>query len=396
MLRIILRKARQKYTREEFDLFNQLETHLDEIRELHAGQRERVELTAKAVKLYSMCDMEEEAIVALGAQVSLGLEKRFHRVEANYALVGVKVELNAFCFTDQLYDYIGVYLHPYAALINHSCDYNSVVVFDGEELSVKAVRPIKKGEQIFISYIDTTYPYDTRRKELSERYFFHCRCSKCLLGTDALGDGYIETAKDNSFLEAAFCQASTSINAARDDSDAESALEKLNSARHVLSHAGAWPITRQPYVALRDELITTFLSLGQLQTAFAHAAVRHIKVYPVIYPPSHPIRYVHAWTMVKLAIHLSQETNTDSSDEIPVAKFDIDFDLVAWFTLCTLINKESESCIAPSFKEMVTSIFSEVHKRFAADGVDPSKVEGLVNTERLKIDKLASEVLEKE
>lgn len=75
MLRIILRKDRQKYTREELDLFFQLETHLDEIREQHASQWERIELSAKAVKLYSMSDMQEDAVIALGAQVCLGLWK---------------------------------------------------------------------------------------------------------------------------------------------------------------------------------------------------------------------------------------------------------------------------------------------------------------------------------
>lgn len=72
MLRIILRRGRQKYTREELDSFAQLETHLEEIREQRASQWERIELSAKAVKLYSMSDMEEEAVVALGAQVCLG------------------------------------------------------------------------------------------------------------------------------------------------------------------------------------------------------------------------------------------------------------------------------------------------------------------------------------
>lgn len=73
MLRIILREARQKYAREELELFAQLETHLDQIRGQRASQRERIELSAKAVKLYSMSDMNEEAVVALGAQVCLGL-----------------------------------------------------------------------------------------------------------------------------------------------------------------------------------------------------------------------------------------------------------------------------------------------------------------------------------
>lgn len=290
-------------------------------------------------------------------------------------------------------NYIGVYVHPYAALINHSCDYNSVVVFDGEEVFVKAVRPISNGEQIFISYIDATNPSDVRRKELLERYFFHCQCSKCLLGTDAPGDGYIETTMDHSVLGAANRQASISIDAARDDMDAESALNKLKSAKHALRHAGAWPITRQPYIALRDELITTFLSFGDFQTAFAHAAVRHVKVDPFVYPISHPIRYLHSWTLVKLAIHLGQGIDTNSDTEISIEKFGIEFDLLAWFVLCTLIKQESESCIAPSFKMTVTSLLSNMNRELSTRGLDPAKLADLIKSEWLKVDKLIIEVL---
>lgn len=317
-------------------------------------------------------------------------------VDANYVLAGVKIELNAFNFVDPLYDFIGVYVHPYAALINHSCDYNSVVVFDGEEAFVKAVRPISTGEQVFISYIDATNPRDIRRKELAERFFFHCQCSKCLLGTDTTADGYIETENDSSTLEAASRKASTRINAAGDEDNANDALEQLKSAKDSLRRAGAWPITRQPYVALRDELITTFLSFGEFQMAFAHAAVRHAKIDPIIYPVSHPIRYLHSWTLVKLAINLSAEANTSSNTEKPVAKFGIDFHLVAWHVLCTLVKQESISCVAPSFKNTVASLFSQAQKEFTAKGVDPAKLAGLIEPEWQKIDKLALEVLENE
>ena len=45
----------------------------------------------------------------------------------------MKLDLNSFNFTTPFYDRIGLYLHPYAALINHSCDYNAVIGFDGDK-----------------------------------------------------------------------------------------------------------------------------------------------------------------------------------------------------------------------------------------------------------------------
>lgn len=77
MLRVILRRARQKYADEDLDLFSQLETHLDEIRGQRASQWERIELCAKAVKLYSRSAIDENEVIALGAQVCLRLWKWF-------------------------------------------------------------------------------------------------------------------------------------------------------------------------------------------------------------------------------------------------------------------------------------------------------------------------------
>lgn len=52
-------------------------------------------------------------------------------------------------------------------------------MFDGRHMALRALDPIKKGDQIFISYIDVTQTRSERRQELSDRYFFTCHCSKC-------------------------------------------------------------------------------------------------------------------------------------------------------------------------------------------------------------------------
>jgi hypothetical protein len=74
---------------------------------------------------------------------------------------------------------IGLCFEPMASLANHSCTPNATIMFDGRHMTLRALNPIKNGEQIFISYIDFTQDRDERRQELMDRYFFMCNCEKC-------------------------------------------------------------------------------------------------------------------------------------------------------------------------------------------------------------------------
>lgn len=303
--------------------------------------------------------------------------------------------MNAFNLTSVQYDRIGLYLHPYAALINHSCDYNSVVGFDGDECFVKAVRPIKKDEQISISYIDASSPYRTRRKELSDRYFFDCRCSKCSKGADTREDAFPETPHDSSTLEVAGKKANDLVeSASAPEIEPIEAVRKLESAIQVL-HKSSWPITRQPYISARDELVTTLLSTGRFKTAFAQSAIRYTRVDPIVYPyGSHPIRYVHAWALTKLAIHLSQCIESNPDDNMALERFELNFSLIIWSVLNELVKKKSESCIVPSFERMVMLAFYEVHKEFVANGLEPYSMNDEIAKEWKKVDGIVNTALE--
>ena len=74
---------------------------------------------------------------------------------------------------------IGLCFEPTASLANHSCVPNTAIIFDGRCMTLRALDPIKKGAQIFISYIDVTQTRDERLQELKDRYFFTCQCEKC-------------------------------------------------------------------------------------------------------------------------------------------------------------------------------------------------------------------------
>ncbi|KAF8641802.1 hypothetical protein AX16_009783 [Volvariella volvacea WC 439] len=100
---------------------------------------------------------------------------------------------NTFTITSPSLTPLGASVSPIAALVNHSCDPNAVIVFprassDPEKneplLQIIAIKPIAPNEEITTSYIDITLPRLLRRKSLRETYHFTCECSLCSKGHD--------------------------------------------------------------------------------------------------------------------------------------------------------------------------------------------------------------------
>eukprot|EP00057_Strongylocentrotus_purpuratus_P016803 XP_011671277.1 PREDICTED: histone-lysine N-methyltransferase SMYD3-like [Strongylocentrotus purpuratus] len=79
----------------------------------------------------------------------------------------------------------GIYLR--ASMLNHSCDPNCVVVFDGRKLQLRAIKDVREGEECTISYVDVSEPAKERQAELKERYHFTCKCVKCIEEINSLG-----------------------------------------------------------------------------------------------------------------------------------------------------------------------------------------------------------------
>src|SRR2546421_2922574 len=108
--------------------------------------------------------------------------------------------INSFTLITPMFDPIGLVLHPLPALLNHSCDYNAIVRIErgwhynrtANKIEVLPLRQIEEGEEILVSYIDSNMPYANRQQELRARYFFTCQCSKCLQGSTAPTDMFLD------------------------------------------------------------------------------------------------------------------------------------------------------------------------------------------------------------
>lgn len=66
----------------------------------------------------------------------------------------------------------------WAAHINHSCVANSQKEFIGDLIVVRATRPITTGEELFISYEESS-DYDARQTALMTTWGFACNCPLC-------------------------------------------------------------------------------------------------------------------------------------------------------------------------------------------------------------------------
>ncbi|XP_064395575.1 histone-lysine N-methyltransferase SMYD3-like [Halichondria panicea] len=74
----------------------------------------------------------------------------------------------------------GVAFYSAPSLLNHSCRPNTLPLYYGRQLVLKAVRDIGPDEQLFITYTDTLQLLSERQTELQSIYNFTCACERCL------------------------------------------------------------------------------------------------------------------------------------------------------------------------------------------------------------------------
>uniref|UniRef100_A0A8C5CIV7 [histone H3]-lysine(4) N-trimethyltransferase n=1 Tax=Gadus morhua TaxID=8049 RepID=A0A8C5CIV7_GADMO len=90
-----------------------------------------------------------------------------------------QVACNGFTVEDEELSHMGTAVYPDVALINHSCQPSVIVTFKGTTAEVRAVTPMKKMDEVMISYIDILYPTDDRNSRLRDSYYFTCDCQEC-------------------------------------------------------------------------------------------------------------------------------------------------------------------------------------------------------------------------
>ena len=76
-------------------------------------------------------------------------------------------------------------IYPSMALFSHSCCPNTEALCRTKHgLALSSTRPIKKGEELTLSYTSLWMSPSARKEDLTKNWFFTCACERCRDETD--------------------------------------------------------------------------------------------------------------------------------------------------------------------------------------------------------------------
>ncbi|XP_067901523.1 histone-lysine N-methyltransferase SMYD3 isoform X5 [Heterodontus francisci] len=191
------------------------------------------------------------------------------------------------------------------SLLNHSCDPNCVIVFEGKQLQLHAVRQIQANEELTVSYIDVMATSQERRRQIEKQYCFVCDCKRC------------ETAdKDADMLageEHAWKEVKDSIPKVEELQSAENWEQIVDMCQAFIDKKrDVLPDTNLYLLKMLDAALDACIHLARWEDALSYG-VRTLHPYQLYYAGPHPVRGVQLMRVGKLQHHqrkLSQALDT--------------------------------------------------------------------------------------
>lgn len=360
-------------------------------------------------------------------------EKLGIKVQGESAIMAMCVLMcNSSRLVTPTFDPLGLILDPKAAMINHSCTPNAIVVFDGPKLTVRALGAIPVDGEVLISYIDSTAPFGVRQAELRDLYFFTCTCQKCQLGAAAPQDAFLdpgpefeerikviddmipEIEKDpawprhllgDSTLDkrlSALQYYAYSFLASPDGEEVPQDPARFRKAIHIIRNTGVWPITRAPMPALYQQYAVACLSAKRYNEALIAMLRLHILIDSIVLPqPFHPVRVVHGWTLATLARAISSDQDSPFCKALQSCGVDLSMlFLTLLFDIREHVGKShgSDSKFARVVLGVVQTMMEpggELDQQFAQMGINreqwPKLLEEQVKETRPKIEAFAKD-----
>ncbi|KAI2462735.1 hypothetical protein F4781DRAFT_426922 [Annulohypoxylon bovei var. microspora] len=249
----------------------------------------------------------------------------------------------------------GIGFDPIICSANHSCDPNVVRVSNQPNTLLRAIKPIKKGDEIFMEYTSVSNPFWVRQAELKETYFFTCQCSKCRMCPVYPEDTFAKPAHE---LPEDLCRSADKIIKldrkslekyliGTDESRAQLRLAamqdlafkvaesgdatepELRAMLKMCIESGMWAWTRQPVPQLCRRLYAAYMESQGVYKAFRLGCKLHFEIYPVLYPqPFHPERLIMAWTLSTMTSYLAGPMGAKAQSEF--AEHGLDLRIVFW------------------------------------------------------------------
>ncbi|KAF1808065.1 SET domain-containing protein [Eremomyces bilateralis CBS 781.70] len=212
-----------------------------------------------------------------------------------------KVMTNAITLVGKTLDPLGLCVDLFVSCINHSCDPNVFFVMDGQALSARCLKKIQEGDELSISYVEPTNPTMIRRKELKEKFFFDCKCPKCLnegntpedrFQGDSSTDGPAKRVQDEAF--------NTLFSVRRGKVLPEKIISELKRALDLCQRSGFFSIERQPIPSICSDLYVELMMQDRHDESFEHVFKIYTETDPKWYPNFHPARLAHTYVLARL------------------------------------------------------------------------------------------------
>ncbi|KAM7027189.1 histone-lysine N-methyltransferase SMYD3 [Passerculus sandwichensis] len=203
-----------------------------------------------------------------------------------------KVTCNSFTISNGEMQDVGVGLYPSMSLLNHSCDPNCVIVFEGYQLLLHSVREIQIGEELTISYVESLVPTRERQKQLMRQYCFECDCPLC--------QNPEKDAEKLAGEEHAWKEVKDAVNEVRYPKSKEEWKHILARCQNLLrSHKGHLPDTNIYQLKMLDCVMDACINLESWEEALYYGS-RTLEPYRLYYPGFHPLRAVQLMRVGKL------------------------------------------------------------------------------------------------
>jgi SET and MYND domain-containing protein len=276
------------------------------------------------------------------------------------------------------------------------------MVMDGPRVSLRAMKPINKDEQLYISYINTSDPYTRRQQQLKESWFFTCACTKCTRGPVSDQDGWkiepgalspkwkriadhilmkkkrvTEAAIDDEQRVALLEEGAFELyDAACSSASHDERLELIHKGMQFCEQSGLWPVYRQPYAALRHELNIELSTAGQLEEAWKHYSIRYWHIFPKLYTKKiNPNRVVELIFGMQLVMEL-WERRVDLGVDMRL----IGISLAQEAKMSVVLSHGEDN----TFTKLVQHHYDVVRTVYDQQGHDPSMTVRRLEQERAK------------
>ncbi|XP_063773876.1 histone-lysine N-methyltransferase SMYD3 isoform X2 [Pseudophryne corroboree] len=276
LARIIFKLLEQPdCTSEDFCAIHALQSHVEE---LNGEMREGLGHLAATLEQYLKKELQDYSQLPPGFQI------------LDYFS---KLTCNSFTISDGEMQEVGVGVYPSMSLLNHSCDPNCVIVFEGTCLHLRTVKEIAKGEELTISYIDVKMPSHLRQMQFQRQYCFTCDCSRCLTkdkDEDMLAGG-----------EEASKQMERSL-ATLDELRSQGKKEALELCNDLIKSS---PLPDKNIYQLKalDFAMDACINLEICEEALQFG-LRTLQPYSMYYSNYHPVRAVQLMKVGKIQLHL--------------------------------------------------------------------------------------------